>query len=133
MPTLSKHAIKIILIILMAVYVFHICILLKYIPYNIAWGGRLKNDNEMYVFESLSILINLMLMLVLLMKTNKMKRLLSERNINIILWFFFALFILNTIGNLLAETNFEKGFAVLTAVMAGLIFLVFKKEITRTQ
>ncbi len=128
MPTLSKHAIKIILIILMAVYVFHICILLKYIPYNIAWGGRLKNDNEMYVFESLSILINLMLMLVLLMKTNKMKRLLSERNINIILWFFFALFILNTIGNLLAETNFEKGFAVLTAVMAGLIFLVLRKK-----
>jgi len=128
MPTLSKHAIKIILIILMAVYVFHICIILKFIPYNIAWGGRMKNDNEMYVFETISILVNLLLMLVLLMKASKMKRLLSERNINIILWFFFGLFTLNTIGNLLAETNFEKGFAALTAVLAGLILLVLRKK-----
>lgn len=128
MPTLSKHAIKIILIILMAVYVFHICIILKFIPYNIAWGGRMKNDNEMYVFETISILVNLLLMLVLLMKASKMKRLLSERNINIILWFFFGLFTLNTIGNLLAETNFEKGFAALTAVLAGLILLVLREK-----
>lgn len=128
MPTLSKHAIKIILIILMAVYVFHICIILKFIPYNIAWGGRMKNDNEMYVFETISILVNLLLMLVLLMKASKMKRLLSERNINIILWCFFGLFTLNTIGNLLAETNFEKGFAALTAVLAGLILLVLREK-----
>lgn len=128
MPTLSKHAIKIILIIIMAIYVFHIGILLKFIPYNIAWGGRLKNDNEMYVFESISVLVNLVLMLVLLMKANKMKRMLSERTINIILWFFFGLFTLNTIGNLLAETNFEKGFAALTAVLASLILLVLRKK-----
>ena len=128
MPTLTKNAINIILVIVMAVFVFHIGILLKYIPYNIAWGGRLKNDNEMYMFESLSIIINLVLMLVLLMKANKMKRLLSERIINIILWLFFGLFTLNTIGNLMAETNFEKSFAVLTAVLATLILLVLRKK-----
>lgn len=128
MPTLSKHAINIILVIVLALYVFHIGILLKLIPYNIAWGGRLKNDQEMYVFESLSILINLVLMLLLLMKANKMKPLMSERSINIILWFYFGLFTLNTIGNLMAETNFEKGFAVLTAFLATLILLVVRKK-----
>lgn len=128
MPTLSKHAINIILVIVLALYVFHFGILLKLIPYNIAWGGRLKNDKEMYVFEFISILINLVLMLLLLMKANKMKPLISERSINIILWFYFGLFTLNTIGNLMAETNFEKGFAVLTAFLATLILLVVRKK-----
>ena len=51
-------SIKIFLGLLFSVILFHICIIIKIIPYNIAWGGRLTNDNEMYVFESISILIN---------------------------------------------------------------------------
>jgi hypothetical protein len=60
--------IRILLVLIGAVIAFHLCIIIKIIPYNIAWGGRLKNDTEMYVFESFSILINLILMAVLLMK-----------------------------------------------------------------
>jgi hypothetical protein len=57
-PMNFKISIKIFLIILFSVILFHICIIFKIIPYNIAWGGRLTNDNEMYVFECISILIN---------------------------------------------------------------------------
>jgi len=42
---------------------FHLLILLKIIPYEITWGGKLKNDNEMYVFEIISIIINSFLFL----------------------------------------------------------------------
>ena len=64
----SKSIIKILVALYSIVIVFHICIVLKIIPYSITWGGRLKNDGEMYVFETLSIVINLLLSWVLLMK-----------------------------------------------------------------
>jgi len=63
-----KTAIKIMLWMLLAVILFHLSIILKIVPYEITWGGRLKNDSEMYVFETVSILINLFLSLILLIK-----------------------------------------------------------------
>ncbi len=49
---------------------FHICIILKIIPYDKVWGGKLTNDSEMHVFETISILINFFLDVILLMKGN---------------------------------------------------------------
>ena len=113
---------------LAAVILFHIAIIAKVIPYNIAWGGRLQNDQEMYVFEAVSILINAFLGLVLRMKANYIKFRFREKAINIILWIFLVLFVLNTIGNLFAKTNFEKSFAVLTFVFAILIWMILKSK-----
>ncbi len=64
----SKTAIKAMLLIVVAVSILHLSILLRIIPYEITWGGRLDNDAEMYVFESISILINLFLGLILLIR-----------------------------------------------------------------
>lgn len=116
--------IKIFIGLLTAIILFHICIIAKIIPYDIAWGGRLANDTEMYVFETISILINIFLSWVLLMKGAFVKRLFSDRVLNIILWVFFAVFILNTIGNILAKTDFEKFFAILTGLFAVWIWKI---------
>lgn len=123
-----KASINILLGLLVAVILFHIAVIAKVIPYNIAWGGRLQNDQEMYVFEAISILINLFLGLVLLMKANYIKFRFKNKAINIILWIFLALFVLNTVANLFAETNFEKLFAVLTFVFTFLIRLILKTK-----
>jgi hypothetical protein len=122
--------IRILLVLIGAVIAFHLCIIIKIIPYNIAWGGRLKNDTEMYVFESFSILINLILMAVLLMKKRGITCYTKENLVDIILWFFLVLFILNTIGNLFAETNFEKLFSILTLISAILIWVILKNKKT---
>ncbi|MBK8622336.1 MAG: hypothetical protein IPN79_11395 [Saprospiraceae bacterium] len=119
-------SIKIFLGLLFSVILFHICIIIKIIPYNIAWGGRLTNDNEMYVFESISILINVFLSWILLMKGDYVQFKFSKKTINIILWIFFGIFILNTIGNIFAKTNFEKLFAIITALSAFLIWNIEK-------
>ena len=121
-------SIKIFLGFLFLVILFHICIITKIIPYNIAWGGRLTNDTEMYVFETISILINIFLSWILLMKSNLSKFKFSDKTVQIILWIFFALFILNTIGNIFAKTNFEKFFAVLTGLSAILIWNIVKQK-----
>lgn len=122
--------IKILLGLLFSVILFHICIIVKIIPYNIAWGGRLTNDNEMYVFESISILINLFLSWLLLMKGEFVQFKFPNKTVNLILWIFFALFILNTVGNLFAKTNFEKLFALLTGLSAILIWNILKHKKT---
>ena len=128
MNFISKYSIKLFLGLLLVVILFHICIILKIIPYDIAWGGRLTNDAEMYVFETTSILINIFLSIILLMKGNIIEFKLSDKVINITLWIFFVIFVLNTIGNIFAKTNFEKLFSILTGLSAVLIWNIVKKK-----
>ncbi len=127
-PLSSNTAIKILLGFFSIVTVFHLLILLKWIPYSVTWGGRLKNDEEMYVFEIISITIILALIWVILMKGKLINPILSEKTLNLILWISFILFVLNTIGNLFAKTVFEKGFSILTLITSLLIWIVIKKK-----
>jgi hypothetical protein len=105
---------------------FHILILLKIIPYEITWGGKLKTNEEMYVFETFSILVNLFFIFVLLQKGVFIKPFLGKKTVAIILWIFLAIFVLNTIGNLFAKTTFEKGFTILTFVNSILLWVILK-------
>jgi uncharacterized membrane protein len=127
--------IRITLTIVIAVILFHVCILFGIVPYDITWGGRLKSDEEMYVFESISIAINLLLGSVLLIKGNYIKPIIRLRIVNVILWIFLVLFALNTVGNLFAETTLEKSFSVLTLALSVLIWIILKakhESFTRT-
>lgn len=129
----SGTAVKIILSIVVAVIIFHLSILFKIIPYEITWGGRLKTDSEMYVFETISIIVNLLFGTTLLIKGNYLKQIVSLGVVNVILWIFLILFGMNTIGNLLAETIFEKSLSILTLALSILIWIILKakdKELT---
>jgi len=130
MNFILNNSIKIFLGLLFAVILFHLCIITKIIPYDITWGGRLTNDTEMYVFETISILINVFLSWVISMKGNFVKYKFSNKAVNIILWIFFSIFILNTIGNIFAKTFFEKFFSILTGLSAILIWNITKERKT---
>jgi len=118
--------IKILTSISIVATLFHILILIKIIPYEITWGGKLKTDEEMYVFETFSILVNLFFIFVLLQKGVFIKPFLGKKTVSIILWIFLAIFVLNTIGNLFAKTTFEKGFTILTLVNSILLWKINK-------
>ena len=128
LSTAKSMSIKLLIGLLTLVILFHGCIMAKIIPYGIAWGGRLENDTQMYIFESVSILINAFLITVLLLKANYIHHRFSDKLLHGILWVFQLLFILNTIGNILAKTNFEKFFAILTFAFAMLIWIILKKD-----
>ncbi|MEJ5961461.1 hypothetical protein [Pedobacter immunditicola] len=123
-----KTAIQILLVLLSMVIVFHVCIMAKIIPYTIAWGGQITNDKEMYVFETISIVINVFLGFILLMKGNYIAFQFKEKTVNIVLWVFLVIFMLNTVGNIFAKTNFEKFFALLTLLFAILIWKILRKN-----
>jgi hypothetical protein len=122
----SKLAFKIMLWLITLVTLFHLAILTKIIPYEITWGGRLKNDSEMYVFETISIIFNTFLGLVLLIKDERLPAFIPMKVVNVILWVFLILFSLNTIGNVFAKTLFEKILAIVTLSFSYLIFIIFR-------
>ena len=122
--------IKILLGLLFSVILFHICIIVKIFPYNIIWGGRIRKDIAMYKFETISIVLNLFLSWVLLMKGEFVQFKFHIKKVNRFLWIFFGLFILNTVGNIFAKTNFEKLFALLTGLSAILIWNILKHKKT---
>ncbi len=121
-----KLYIKLLLILITTVIVFHLCIVAKIIPYHIAWGGRLQSDAEMYVFEALSITLNLLLVGALVLKGRFINYTINPKIVNSILWIFFVLFLLNTIGNLFAKTVFEKTFSIATLVFALLLWKILR-------
>lgn len=129
----SKIAIKILIWLIAIVTLFHLAILTKIIPYEVSWGGMLSNDKEMYVFESISILINLFLGFILLIKGDYVLRFLPTRGVDIILWIFLFIFGLNTIGNIFAESLFEKSLSLLTLIFTYLIWTILKKNKKHTQ
>jgi len=128
MNLILNNAIKILIGLLFAVILFHLSIITKVVPYDITWGGRLSNDTEMYVFETTSILINLFLSWTLLMKGNFVKYKFPNQVVNGILWIFFGIFILNTIGNVFAKTFFEQQFAYLTGFFSFLLWIILKRK-----
>lgn len=128
MMFITKNAIKILLALLTAIILFHLLILVKVVPYELTWGGRLKSDSEMYVFETFSILINLFLAIVLLMKDGYIKPLFPSKTLHIILWFFVVIFAINTLGNVFAKTSLEKMFTIITFLFSVLIALSLKTK-----
>ena len=128
-----KINIKILLWLIAAVTLFHLAILIKIIPYEITWGGKLKNDAEMYLFESISILINLFLAYLLLIRVEYVHKLIPSKVVNIILWIFLFIFGLNTIGNIFAESLFEKSLSLITLIFTCLIWAILKKDEKHTQ
>ena len=123
-----KYPIKILLCLIATVTLFHLAIITKIIPYKVTWGGKINNDAEMYVFESISILINLFLGFILLIKGDYVLSFLTTLVVDIILWIFLLIFGLNTIGNIFAESLFEKSLSLLTLIFTYLIWVILKKK-----
>jgi hypothetical protein len=116
-----------------AVNFLHFLILFKIVPYHLVWGGRLKNDMEMYIFEVVSISVNIFLSLILIANLGVIKHKFMNSCIRWVLWAYFVVFVLNTVGNVLAKTTFEKLLAIVTSLSAMLLLniLMNKKETSR--
>lgn len=98
--------------------VFHLLVLSGLIPYDIVWGGRLSTHDEMVAFESISLVINSLMMTVLLATAGYLRISISASLLRFLLWMMTALFFLNTIGNLLSTSSLE------TIIFTPLTFLL---------
>jgi hypothetical protein len=113
--------------ILSAVLIFHFLVVFQIIPYQNVWAGKLTTLNEMYVFESISIFINLLLMTTMALKANWIRHALPIHVINGIIWFFVVVFALNTVGNLFSKSIYELiGGTTFTAISSFLCWRIVK-------
>jgi hypothetical protein len=100
--------------------VYHHLVLMQVVPMDMAWGGRLKTLEEMYVFESISITINLLFLYGIWRKSRIVYALLT------------IIFALNTVGNLVAVNFWEMviftPITAISAIMGGFLFLSHKKN-----
>ncbi|HRI47476.1 MAG TPA: hypothetical protein PK559_10270 [Ignavibacteriaceae bacterium] len=122
----SKIAANILIGLITLVILFHISVIVKLIPFEIVWGGQITTEQEMYLFEVVSILINALLLLTILIKVNYITLSIPLKVVDVILWVFVWLFLINTMGNLFAETYIEKSFSLLTLVFSFLIWRIVR-------
>jgi hypothetical protein len=112
------------LILLSMFLVLHFIILLKLIPYNLVWGGRLKSDKEMYRFEIFSILINSLFVIVILVQGSFLAIDMPKKIINYALWTMTGLFLLNTLGNVTSKNKLEQRFFTPITILLAIFSLI---------
>jgi hypothetical protein len=90
------------------VLVFHFLVLFGIVPFEIVWGGRLKNVEEMRVFESVSIVLNALMITAVAIYAGLLPLNVNRKMLRFAFWVMFVLFALNTVGNLMAVNEYEK-------------------------
>lgn len=124
----NKNALRLLIVILLIVLAFHLMILFEMIPFEFVWAGKLQSVEEMRRFETVSILLNVFMLSIFIVKYRLLKRDKRNRLIDVLIWGFMVLFLLNTIGNLFAENLLELVLGtLLTLLSAVLCFVVVKK------
>lgn len=112
------------LILLSLFLLLHFTILIKIIPYNLIWGGRLKTDKEMYRFETFSIIINSLFVIVVLVQANYFTIDVPKKIITYILWLMAGLFLLNTLGNAISKNKLEQRLFTPVTILLAIFSLV---------
>lgn len=120
----KKVALILMCLLLGIVLVFHFLILLEQIPYDRVWAGRLDSVEEMRVFETVSILVNLVMLAVLHAKYRLIQKQKTSKAIDAVIWLFAVVFALNTLGNLFAENMLERVFGTLFTFVSSALCII---------
>ena len=124
----KKTALLILLWQLSVVLIFHFLVYWEQIPYDKVWAGRLSSLEEMKTFETISILVNVFLLTVLLIKRKLIKAQKENKIINALIWVFAVFFGLNTIGNLFSESLLELILGTLLTLVSTILCIIIVKK-----
>lgn len=103
-----KQSFRIFLLITTFALVYHLLIITQVVDYKNAWGGQLTNVDQMYVFETFSILSQIIFTFIAYVKSNAQKGTRAYQYSKIVVFLIALLFLLNTFGNLMAIEIFER-------------------------
>ncbi len=110
---------------LSTIVLFHLLVLFKVISPDMVWGGKLNSYDELFLFEVISLALNISFIFLVRHRARRPE----SKPGRIGMWLMFALFALNTLGNLFAESLSEKLIATpLTLILALLSLRLALKE-----
>lgn len=97
--------------ILLLVTLFNLLVMLGIVPYNIVWGGRLQNTEEMITFELVSIIINLLIIFIVLLKAGRVLPSASKLGY-VLAWLLPIIYFFGILGNLASTSAIERALFV---------------------
>lgn len=117
-----QRAVQSSLILFRLLIAFHLLVILDIlllgnIPIDYLWGGRMETSEQLLNFEIISLLGMVMCLVIVLIRSEKIRVPSLMGPSRVALWVLSILFLANTLGNLLAKTTFEKCFALITALL----------------
>jgi len=117
------------LFILSILILFHIAILtgilfFDYVPIDSLWGGKIKTEAQLLNFEIVSLLTSVIFFFLLLIRSKLLNIPKLTGIARIAMWVLFVFFLVNTIGNVLATTTFERYFAIASGALAFLFLRI---------
>lgn len=119
MNQIRKFAKIVLLLFFSCSIIFHTIIISGAVPFSIVWGGRLETWEQMIVFESISILLNSIFLIVIALDSKYIKLPIPRRVVKIAIWIMAVIFSLNTIGNIFSLNSTETTvFTPVTLVIA---------------
>lgn len=130
---LRTIACKILIILFSMTTIFHIFALLQVVPFQYLWGGRLGSVKEMYLMESVSLFVTAFFLGSSFLYVRYLNQGLVPLWIRIVFGFVGTIFLLNTIGNLVAVTDLETLLATpVTAIISIICFSLVSKYENKT-
>ncbi|MGZ5243047.1 MAG: hypothetical protein ACXWDO_07500 [Bacteroidia bacterium] len=115
----AKFAAYSVFILLSVFVVFHFFVVAGVVPQDIVWGGRISSREELIRMETISILVNLIMISIAAVRARILKFRINSTILRVAFWLMFVLFSLNTLGNLLSLNDFEKyAFTPVTLLLA---------------
>lgn len=119
------------------IFLFHLAVLLgiaflDYAPLDYLWGGRMQNEQELLSYELVSLLIVAVCILLVLIRAGRLGEPSLQGIAGVGMWVLFLLFLLNTVGNILAKTMLEKSFALITLLLALLCLRMALEKVEKT-
>lgn len=106
-------------------FIYHILILTQIVDYKNAWGGQLQTLEQMYVFEAISITLQIVFIGIIYLKSTTESGKLAYKISKFLTFVIAILFLVNTVGNVFAIELFEKVvFTPLTLIASVLAFRI---------
>ena len=96
-----------ILVILSLIIIFHLLVISGIIPFDIVWGGNIADKKQLWLMESISIIITFIMLLFALAYSGIIRIKLHPTAIKIGFWLMFVFVLLNTLGNILSKNSLE--------------------------
>ena len=102
---------------------FHAAVILgivrfQFVPIDFLWGGRVSSNEQFLTLEVVAFVVQLLCLLLTLIRAEVLKlpkmAALARSSMGVL----GVVFSINTVGNVLAHTWFEKGFTLVTGVLA---------------
>lgn len=98
---------------------FHLLIVLRVLPFEIVWGGKLRSEPEMMQLEITSIVVTGILLCAVMLRVGYFRVKLNPLIFKVVFGLMVLLFTLNTLGNILSENAIERAvFTPVTILMA---------------